>query len=158
MHEIHDGGCLCGDVRYRVTGQPNYQAVCHCTFCQKFTGSAFHLVVAFEKPNVEFSGKPFKTYDHRSTHHGRVLTLQFCPRCGTTVGLNFERFPTFQSICGSTFDDPNWYKIERHIFTGTALHWMTYSPDVDLFEDHSIGLDGSPLQPLARGATEPKLT
>ena len=37
----HDGGCLCGDVRYQVAAAPLRVTICHCTFCQRFTGSAF---------------------------------------------------------------------------------------------------------------------
>ena len=38
---IHEGGCLCGAVRYRVEGEPALSSVCNCTSCQRRTGSAF---------------------------------------------------------------------------------------------------------------------
>lgn len=148
--ETHEGGCLCGDVRYRTSGPPAYQAACHCRFCQRFTGSAFHLVVAFDKTSVEFTGKAFSTFDYQSPAHGRVLTLQFCPRCGTTLGLNFERFPAFQSICGGTFDDASWFRLDKHIFTGAAVDWMVFPEDVELFKNHSLTLEGGLEQPLPR--------
>jgi len=37
MSEIHEGGCLCGSVRYRTTGDPVAATVCHCKFCQRRT-------------------------------------------------------------------------------------------------------------------------
>ncbi|HZF54665.1 MAG TPA: GFA family protein [Polyangiaceae bacterium] len=150
MADTHEGGCLCGDIRYKTSGEPAYQAICHCRFCQQLSGSAFHVVVVFDKPRVEFSGKAFSTYPYRSPDHGRVLTVQFCPRCGTRLGLNFERFPTFQSICGGTFDDPSWFKVDRHIFTSAAVNWMVFPEGVDLFDKHSLTLDGGLEEPLPR--------
>jgi hypothetical protein len=43
MAEIHEGGCLCGAVRYRVTGDPTIAVVCHCTRCHRMTESAFSM-------------------------------------------------------------------------------------------------------------------
>src|SRR2546422_6792471 len=45
MADTHEGGCLCGTVRYRVVGNPNptLTGVCHCTLCQRRTGSAFGI-------------------------------------------------------------------------------------------------------------------
>ena len=63
MTDIHEGGCVCGDVRYRIIGAPILATVCHCKFCQKRTGSAFSQSVVFEVEQVEFSGGPRTTYE-----------------------------------------------------------------------------------------------
>ena len=54
MGDVHEGGCVCGGVRYRTTGMPARAAACACTWCQRRTGSAFGLSVYFEEANVEF--------------------------------------------------------------------------------------------------------
>ncbi len=41
MPMVHQGGCLCGEVRYRTTSAPVHVTICHCTFCQRMTGSAY---------------------------------------------------------------------------------------------------------------------
>ena len=41
MPVVHEGGCLCGDVRYARSPSPLRVTICHCTFCQRFTGSAY---------------------------------------------------------------------------------------------------------------------
>ena len=51
------GGCLCGKVRYSANGRPAFVGVCHCTDCQKFTGSAFAIVVGVPKPALTVQGK-----------------------------------------------------------------------------------------------------
>jgi hypothetical protein len=43
MADIHEGGCHCGAVRYRVLSNPMLAGVCHCTSCQRRSGSAFGI-------------------------------------------------------------------------------------------------------------------
>ena len=54
MTEIHEGGCACGAVRYRVRGRPKFASVCHCTFCQRRLASAFAVLASFDDGAVEF--------------------------------------------------------------------------------------------------------
>jgi hypothetical protein len=70
MEGMHDGGCLCGSLRYRVTGEPVRSTVCHCRFCQRVTGSAYLVEPVFLKHQVAFTvGEP-KIYDHHGEHGG----------------------------------------------------------------------------------------
>ena len=46
MSDRHEGGCLCGQVRYGFTGDPLLVGVCHCRNCQKQSGAPFSLVVS----------------------------------------------------------------------------------------------------------------
>jgi len=41
MPMIHEGGCLCGEIRYETMAEPVRVTICHCTFCQRLTGSAY---------------------------------------------------------------------------------------------------------------------
>ncbi len=137
MPDIHEGGCVCGEVRYRAVGEPMLATVCHCKFCQKRTGSAFSQPVVFKAEQVEFSGGPRTTYEHRSDESHRWLRMEFCPRCGTTVAWRAERRPGTIGIAGGTFDDPNWVKIQRHIWTRSAQRWTPIPADLECFEKGS---------------------
>ena len=72
MSNVHEGGCLCGDIRYKTTADPVQTTVCYCTFCQKLTGSAFLVEPIFKRDSVVFSGTATKTYDHRSDGSGKA--------------------------------------------------------------------------------------
>jgi hypothetical protein len=137
MNDVHEGGCLCGGVRYKTFGAPLLATVCHCTFCQRRTGSAFSEPVMFKEENVAFSGSPRVTYEHRSDESGRWLRMEFCPRCGTTVGWTVERRPGVRGIAGGSFDDPDWVRITRHIWTRSAQHWIVMPADVECLEKGS---------------------
>jgi hypothetical protein len=148
---FHDGGCLCGALRFRAEGEPARVNVCHCRFCQRLTGSAFLVEPMFLKPQVSFtSGEP-ALYQHLG-QHGRSLWLQYCRHCSTKVALGFERFPDHYGICGGTFDDPHWFRPTRHIFTASAAPWVQYPAGVECFSAHAIKLDGTPEVPWQRSA------
>jgi hypothetical protein len=113
-------------------------SVCHCTFCQRRTASAFAIAVFFGEENVELTGNKLTTYEHTSDESNWKIRLQFCSRCGTTVSAILERFPTGRVIFGGTFDEPNWFKIERHIWTRSAQHWMVLPQNVKCFEKSAL--------------------
>ena len=134
MAEVHEGGCLCGAVRYRVIGEPTFSGVCHCTLCKRGTGSAFRVAAYFNDAGVEITSGILKTYEYRSDESNRWIKTQFCPSCGTTVTWTAELRPGGRGIAVGTFDDPNWIKPTRHGFTRSALHWMVFPPGVETFE------------------------
>lgn len=148
--DLHTGGCLCGAVRYATSGQPRYQANCHCSFCKKVTGSAYLVETVFLKGNIAFSGALYKTYEVCSPSHGRTMRVHFCSECGTSVALSFERFPAVQAICSGTYDDPNWFEVQRHIFTNTAMRDIAFPAHMEVFEEHSVKLDGTLETPIVK--------
>ncbi len=118
--EIHEGGCLCGAIRYRVDAPPLRVTICHCRFCQRATGSAYMVEPVFERSAFATIGGTPRVYDHRSSGSGKRVGVNFCPTCGTKLFLAFERFPNAIGVYGGTFDDPNWFdrasENARHIF------------------------------------------
>ena len=146
------GGCLCGEVRYKALSEPVRVTICHCTFCQRITGSAFLVEPVFRKEDVVFSGAALKAYDHRSDTSRRRVSLNFCSKCGTTIYLDLERFPGIVGLFGGTFDNPNWFDRGqgkcRHIFTRSAQDGVLIPANVDTFTEHALKLDGTPNKPI----------
>lgn len=132
MNSTHEGGCVCGAIRYRVAGQPALVQACHCKFCQTRTGSAFALIAAFKQEQVEFTGATPTQYEHRSDESQRWVRCHFCSRCGTTVLLTLEKNPGVSAIPSGTFDDPRWCKPGRHIWTRSAHDWIVFPADVQV--------------------------
>lgn len=115
--DIHYGGCLCGSVRYRTTGQPAKAAVCHCRYCQERTGSAFGVSVYFADDSVELLSGDLRDYAF-ATESGGTFATRFCTRCGTTVMWRLSVFENLVGIAGGTFDPPTfWYSVKREVFT-----------------------------------------
>jgi hypothetical protein len=151
MAPIHEGGCLCGAVRYKTTAEPQRVTICHCTFCQRFTGSAFLVEPIFLKTDLALTGEVPRTYNHRSDSSGKRVTLNFCGRCATTLYLDLERFPTILGLCGGTFDDPNWFDrgqdTTRHIFTRSIQKGVVLPAGIKTYELHALRNDGTPITP-----------
>ena len=123
-------------VRYRVikTPDPILTGVCHCTSCQRRTGSAFGISVYFDDANVAITQGTLKTYEYRSDESQRWVKTEFCPTCGTMVTWTAEAVPGMRAVAGGTFDDPNWFTLPVHTFARSAQHWMVYPPGVEVQE------------------------
>ena len=55
MHFPQSGGCQCGSVRYEITGPPTVVYACHCTECQKQSGSAFAMAAVIPQENFRIT-------------------------------------------------------------------------------------------------------
>ena len=53
--------------------------------------------------------------------------------------LTLEKFPELRIITGGTFDDQNWIRIDRHVWTRSAQDWVVFPQNVHCFEKSSGG-------------------
>jgi len=140
MSDTHEGGCVCGAVRYATQGDPLRVSLCHCTWCQRRTGSAFGTEAVFNDENITFTGTAPSVYRHVSDLSGRWLDQFFCPRCGTNLGMMLEAVPGIRSIAAGTFDDPAWLKPTgvpfRHLFLRSDHGWADVPVDMEQYEMH----------------------
>jgi len=137
MAELHLGGCACGAVRYCVHGKPAIGLVCHCTFCQRRLASAFAVIAYFDEKSVVFEQGTLAEREHRSDESGRWLRMNFCPDCGTTVSHTAEVRPGMRAIAAGTFDDPDWFTIDWHIWVQSKRPWVSIPPGVKVFRQGS---------------------
>ena len=154
--DAHEGGCLCGAVRYEAAGEPMRVTICHCTFCQRVTGSAFLIEPIFKQGDVTFAGEASHTFEHRSDTSGKRVIVHFCARCGGHLMLSFERFAGVVGLFAGTFDNPNWFDRGpgkgRHIFIRSAQKGVVLPANVELYEAHAIAPDGRPNTPIVLAA------
>ena len=132
------GGCICGAVKFTVTGLPERVTVCHCAWCQRRTGTAFGTEVVFLTENVSFTSTSMSTYRHHSDESGRWVDVHFCTACGTNLGLTVEVRDGIRSIPAGAFDDPEWVDETgaeiRHVYTRSQRHWGNTANAVKTFE------------------------
>jgi hypothetical protein len=138
MSDVHFGGCACGAVRYRVHGAPAIGTVCHCRFCQKRLASAFAVIASFKEDAVEMLQGETREVDYRSDESGRWLRMRFCPNCGTTISHVSEHRPGMCAIAGGTFDDPTWFRIDRHIWLQSKLPWVVVPENVATYAQGAV--------------------
>ena len=140
MDVQHTGGCVCGAVRFTATGEPLRVTICHCTWCQRRTGTAFGTEVVFGSGQVSFTGDAAERYRHRSDESGRWLDVAFCRTCGTNLGFTLELAPGLRTLPAGAFDDPSWINPEqvnfKHIYLRSRRSWSDLSPLVEQYERH----------------------
>lgn len=134
MDETHSGACACGAVRYIVHGKPAVGSICHCRFCQRRLASAFAVLASFAEASVEILQGQLVEREHRSDESGRWLKMSFCPTCGTTVSHTTEGRPGMRTIAAGTFDEPDWFKIDRHIWVRSKRPWSVIPEGVASFQ------------------------
>ena len=138
------GGCLCGSVRFRATQEPLRTVACHCTFCQRWTGSSHAALSTYPAQALAFNSGTLSQYEHLSDGSGKKVCLHFCSRCGTTVSLSFERWPGLRAIPRGCLDDPNAVSVASHIWTRSAPSDTALPEGVDCFVRGRMTLDGHP--------------
>ena len=117
------GGCQCGSVRYQITANPLAVYVCHCTECQRQSGSAFALSLAVAREAlVVVEGAP--AVWRRELEGGRIIDCLFCGACGVRLFHNPERNPRASIVKPGTLDDTTWLKPVGHIWTRSAQSWV----------------------------------
>jgi hypothetical protein len=127
-----EGGCSCGQVRYRLTSEPLFTHCCHCLSCQRQTGSAFVINLLIEADRVELlAGAPQPVDAPRD--HGPAQRIFRCPSCQVAVYSQYGR-PEVRFVRGGTLDDPSQVTPDVHIFTRSKLSWVALPESVPAFE------------------------
>jgi hypothetical protein len=132
-----EGGCICGKVRYSAEAEPVFVGVCHCTTCQKASGSAFNVVVAVPKPTLNLQGST-RTYTGHGDS-GKETYRQFCPDCGSPVTIAAELMPDAVMLPAGTLDDRSWVKPAMEIFCDSAQPWVSLGGDRQRFPKMPTG-------------------
>ena len=117
-----EGGCQCGRVRYRITAQPYMLVACHCTECQRQSGSAFGLSLITPQDGVVVEGE--LNMFERSSDSGRPLKCFFCPSCGTRIYHQPSYAPVI-NIRAGTLDDTSGLEPKMHTWVSSKQPWVT---------------------------------
>ena len=116
------GGCLCGRVRYTLTGEPIFSGLCHCRNCQRYTGSSFEAVIAFPTPAVSIQGE-LKTY-HDTGDSGQPVRRNFCPNCGSGIIAQADVLPGVTIVLAGTLDEPAVFNPTMDVYWSSAQPWV----------------------------------
>lgn len=119
-----EGGCTCGEVRYRITGAPLFVHCCHCTKCQTETGSAFALNALIEADRVEtIAGAPEPMAT--PTESGKPQQVWRCPSCKVALWSNYGGAGDLvRFVRVGTLDDAGAIEPDIHIYTRSKLPWL----------------------------------
>lgn len=123
MSESFEGGCACRAVRYRMTRRPMVVHGCHCTWCQRETGSAFAVNAVIETDQVVVEGEIEMIVTPSASGKGQKIAR--CPQCKVALWSHYSGAgPSMRFVRVGTLDDPGRFPPDIHIFTSTRQKWF----------------------------------
>ncbi len=145
-----EGGCPCGSVRYRLTATPLFVHCCHCTWCQRETGSAFAINALIEASNVEIlKGSLNQVALPSASGDGQQFAR--CAACNVTVWSNYAAArEKIRFVRVGTLDEPSLAPPDIHIFTSTKQPWVVLPEGTPACEECYRRSDHWPADSIAR--------
>ncbi len=131
MQEIK-GGCQCGYVRYTVVDEPIRLNVCHCTDCQKQSGSAFGMSLVIKPESLLIESGELQEFQVKADS-GREKTCGFCPKCGVRI---VNRSSVLCSIKAGTLDNTRDLKPDAHYWNASKQGWVSLPDEIPGYDSN----------------------
>jgi hypothetical protein len=132
--QISEGGCLCGKVRYRVSGAPTNSMVCHCQTCRRVAGSPVVAWVTFPKARFHLArGNPSEF------HSTPPVRRTFCGACGTPLTYEHQESNESIDIATCSLDEPNSFPPTHHSWLSHDLDWVRFGDGLPTFQQSRHG-------------------
>jgi hypothetical protein len=126
---VLEGGCLCGAVRYKVTGPALDRGSCHCRSCRKASSAPEVPYAQFAVSNFEITRGWLAHY-----HSSAEVTRSFCRHCGSPLAYRHAGHPDRLDIMTCSLDDPDALPPAHHVWTSHMPRWAVIGDGLPAFE------------------------
>ncbi len=130
MSDVIQGTCSCGNIRYQLNQAPLFIHCCHCTWCQRESGSAFAINALIETASVELlEGEPEALVVPSNSGKGQKILR--CQHCNVTLWSHYVGAGESLSFIrvGSLLQAPL-FAPDIHIFTESKLPWVVLPENI----------------------------
>jgi len=135
MSDSITGSCLCGAIRYSISQAPDKIVACHCTHCQKASGSGASYNVVVPSAAVSFTaGKPKLFSDTAAS--GNTLYRYFCGDCGSPIYSQRAKAPEVMVLKVGTLDAPTNLNVVMNLWTNSAPPWLYRDPTIEHYPEN----------------------
>ena len=117
-----EGGCQCGAVRYRASGEPVMAAMCHCTMCRRANAAPAVAWAMFEEGRVSWTKGSVKVFASSSG-----AERGFCADCGTQLCFRADYIPGLVDITIGSLDAPEALAPTFHYWDSKRLPWVQFA-------------------------------
>jgi hypothetical protein len=122
--------CSCGQLNATVTEGPIRVSICHCTDCQRRTGSVFATQARFRKDAVKIAGS--STQYIRLDDEGRKkATFHFCPHCSAILYWQLEAEEGMILIPVGAFADPGFPTPTVSVWEEDKHAWVSLPENIE---------------------------
>jgi len=134
------GGCLCGQVRYRLTEDPVISRICWCRDCQHIAGNGTANAI-FPASAIEVSGTLSEYVS--AADSGNHVRRRFCPQCGCHLFADSTGRAGLTVVRIGTLDDPSSIKPLANIWSASAPNWAHLNPALERIEQQPTPLQAT---------------
>jgi hypothetical protein len=128
MSKAIEGGCLCGNVRYRLEVEPTHLVDCHCLDCRRVSGAPFVTWGTVHKTDLTILSGEIREVEYS----GRVRSFAGC--CGTSLFFADNRSAPAIDVTIASFDQPEPYAPTVTIWAEDRLPWVILDPARTTYE------------------------
>ncbi len=122
------GGCLCGQVRYEISGDPLAVIICHCINCQKQSGSTFSFNLIGQSDQISLQGN-VSTYEDKNDS-GDPVNRNFCGNCGSPIYSEILTQGNLIALKIGTLDDTRDLEPQSQVWCISKQNWLSLNPDL----------------------------
>ena len=124
--------CSCGRVSVTTRGEPVRVSICHCTSCQRRTGSVFGAQARFPRNAVSIEGATSSWT--RTADSGNTIEFHFCPVCGSTVFYLPEAEPDLIAVAVGAFADRSFPGPGFSVYESRRHDWVVVPEELEHFD------------------------
>src|SRR5215472_10182886 len=129
-----EGGCSCGQVRYQLLDKPMRVHCCHCTDCQRHTGSAFVLNAIIETSAIKILRGKLRAVPVPRAYAPHDIYR--CPKCKVALWSDYGHRRQIRFVRVGTLDDPSSFRPDIHIYTETKVPWLRLPKGIPAFRKY----------------------
>ena len=134
VSETHNGGCMCGAIRFEADGTPDWVAHCHCQSCRRQTGS----------PVATFAGFTIKTFRYtkgepKVFESAPDTWRSFCNDCGASLTYHANWDPGGIHVHLCALDNPDDFQPMFHVNFAEKVSWFDTHDDLKRHRSMSKG-------------------
>ncbi|WP_422421662.1 GFA family protein [Pseudomonas sp. GZD-222] len=127
------GSCLCGSIHYSSPLNPLSVAVCHCSDCQKQSGSAFSINLLVPAASFVVEGARPGSYT-KAGGSGLPVKRYFCSDCGSALYSEIATMPGVLAVKAGTLSQPASATPNLHLWCASAQPWVVIDRTLPCFE------------------------
>jgi hypothetical protein len=128
------GGCLCGAVRYEISGAPRTLCYCHCESCRRAAGSPAVAWGTFQRDGFRVTRGAMA-----ELNSSPGVLRGFCGRCGSCLTYSHERRSAEIDVTLATLDDAARLAPRMHVFVAEKLPWVRIEDGLPQFPGSGAG-------------------
>jgi len=130
---MYNGGCLCGKIKFEITGKIEDIICCHCSLCRKAQGSAFATNGNLDADKFVIISGADQLTGYEATPG---QTKYFCRHCGSPIMSKSTAYPDKVRVRLGTIESDISERPVAHVFVASKANWEELPGDLRQYDEY----------------------